>query len=1000
MKIKNFFNAFILSLAVFSASNISFANQVEDANKISIEPKLGSKDMITTLTIKATNADPNSPVMKNAEKYGYYTSNITQSSNSLISNKALENYINKSIQPFLIILSVVLIIIIFAFLKGDKEKVKDYTVSTLLHSIAFFGTLGGVNSAIGGFVLGILISITASSSAVGFGTVKSYVNDSAVNDIEQYYSYPEGDNEFINITDIGIAEKRTLQYKVALLHSKSEFKNFTVSEYAEYFKEVEDLKAFESESLIVGSLKGYSLQAPVKNTPFLSFSKDKFNHPAVVADFKFASDPYQKGDMFNTSGDYRISSVKEVMSSSSFDTFGSFNNLFTSYKTAFDNGSVDISKTIKDDLTSVYAEEILGTLDSINNESSTSNELVDNAEFLTNFIGAKLKGLDNEKTALKIYNMGQDIYLNALHIQCLENDEKRKSSVQNFNKFINSNKNILDAVIDSNVNFECIIPKDGTFIYLGFNESTDADKIKEANNSLKAFKEAGTTLYKIIDNAKLIALSNYISKNYDAIEKIKFYEDFGLGGLFSTLDAVSGAGYAAFKVSSASRADISISNYNMNPDLYVYEDAVFGIEEDDLNNVSENDRKAVNSHFHNLKTASYYNGKNVLKKFNIDDFKLAQQSSKSTGSQKLVDEMLSALMLGLDNNFKYAASLPQNLTIREGLEFCKVSGNCDSIYQPSIYEVQVNSGKQLALTGFYCLIGVNTIKVASSTLDISGTQGLVGKATTAVKGVAKGIKAVLAGAEVIASTYETPCTLALISGLTMGYILPVFQQAAGNISLMLIVYPIMFLLTVGPVVVMISFLLLNFGSKDIIKEYFMRILGYLVQVYLFVPIVLLIMFFYSQSAYQLIRMLLANGFSTSSNLITMCATMIVIVVVIITLASKIFEFLQTAQNTIASVMKLNSRFDTSAESKFIQGASATVIAKELTSNGNLTFNRVADLLGKNKDIIDTAQANNKNFANMAKKAFENKTPAELEVLMKDPAVKKLYDFHKGNENKE
>lgn len=1004
MKIKNLFQAFVLSLAVFSAGNFAFANQVQVDEKISTEPALGSHDITTTILINSLNDKENSSPKTTAAKYGYVDSKVSGERNTIISNTAIDKYLEMMLGPFFITLIIVLSFAIFSYLKGDTKKGKDLTISSATHGIAFFGLIGGVNSFIGGFIISLVISITASGSGLGFGVVKESVSSKYVNDTNQYYKLASGDNEFVSILEIAIAEKRTLQFRSSFLQDKNEFEDLSVKQYAEYFKEIESFGANELFNtngsigrIFHGQFTGYDLVAKVKEQPFYSFSKDKYNHPAVVASFRFANDFNEESSEYNGADYSRQNMLEQIMEHNQFNFMNHLSNIQEKVKVDLEAGSNKYLDSSYKDITDQISKSMLASIETVYNENSTDNELVDNAEFMLNIIAAKFKGIDKQKTILKIFNEAKKLSMNALNLQCVMNDERRRMFDMDFQKFITSNKDMNKAVLDSKVNLECIIPQDGKFIQLGYNELTESEEIKNAVNELKSFKEAGTILYKIIDNAKSIALSNFISKNYNSIERINYYQKFGLAGLFPTLEATTSAGYAAFKISSSNRADIVIDNSSMAQGVYFYQDAVFGFEEDDLNAISEKDMEYAFSHYHNLNTAPYFNSKNVVKKFNMDDLKLAQQQSKSDGSEKIIDEMLGKVMLGFDNIFKYSAALPQNLTIREGLLFCETDGNCDSIYKPSLYEVQVNGGKVITENSFYCLLAVNTIKATSRLLDVSNTQGLIGKAKAGVKFAAKALKVAVVGAEIVASTYETPCTLSLISGLTMGYITPIFQTAAGTVSLMVIVFSIIMMIKVGPVIVATSYILSISGHSDILKDYFMRILGYILQIYLFVAIILMVMWLYSLPPYQLIRMLLGAGFSNEATIITMIATLIVVVIVVITLGMKIFSLLQTFLNDIFAALRINNRVDTSADTKIMQAATGTMIAKQLTSTGTLTFGKAAELLSKNKENIATAQENEKNISKMAKDAFSGKSQKELDVILKDPEAKKLYDFYKENE---
>lgn len=997
MKTKNIFKILFLSLTLFSVGNFSVANTIKDVEKVELKKELGKNDLQGSIIVSQSPNDKDSTVAKKAKELGFEQEIVTDS--QAYTNDSISNYIKLSMPYFIIIIIVASIFCAFAFAYPNNEyskKGKDLLIPIFTHSVSYFGLLGGTGSLLGGFFLTLFLSVAATSNGWTWGIIKNKVADSYLIDTKQFHKLPAGDKEFNSFLDAATGEKRTLQARVALLHDKPELRDLSVNEFAEYFTEIAEYKVEKTESL-TGFISGYNFIAKTKEQPFYSFGKDNLNYPAETLSINYATANDAESQDLNVDAYSRRGIITKIVDVQSYDTFSLFNELEANIKTDLDAGNsnylnADYKKSID-----IIEKDMTQTMNAFYEENDGDNQLVDDAEFIYNFIKAKYKGLDKNMSALKYFKRGREISKLELDIHCTQNSEAKKFTDQNFNKFINSTKRVSDAVLDSKVNFECILIENGKFVQLGFDETKDAAKIKEAVNTLKAYKEAGNILYKIVNAAGSISMANFVAENYNAMEELRQYERLGAVGLLAGLRVTTNAGYAAYKLNSSNRADIIINN-NFSNNLLIVEDAIFGMSDEDLFKTSEKEKEYALSHFNKLNRQAYYNSNVNLKKFSIDDFKLAEQSGKSEASNEIVDSMLSVALLGLDNTAKYAAALPQNLSITEGLAFCRIKGNCDNIYKPSLYEIQVNAGKEYAQTGFACLAAIYTIKGVSKTLDVSSTQGLIGKVAVVAKTAAKGIKAAVVGAEIIASTYETPCTVTLIAGITMGYITPIFQIAAGSITVIIITISFILLIIVGPVVVLASFVMSFFGNTTILKDYYMRLAGYLLQTFIFGPVVLIVMFIYSMPLHHFVRMLLSYGYSSSSTgIMTMLFTLLIVFTVITTLSMAAFKLISTFINDISGALRMPQRIDSSSDMRLASIAVSSSIGSQLASNAKMTISNLANLASTNSEENKRLEENQKAINELSKKYFEGKTEKDLETDFKDPKIKKLYEDFKNSE---
>lgn len=963
----------IIFLTAFLSLN-SFA--VEEEKK-----DLPENDLVADIFIQITDNDS---AKKYAAEKGFVLDENKNNNLSKIINEKVYDYFENALTIFAILFAILVvgIMIKIASQKRRGNKIKSSLFPFATDVVLFVSSLGGTKSLLFGFitVLGILIS--SKGNGLLTDTFSSY-NEKISSDKKETVIVPNNNTEFKSIVDIAIAEKRTLQARIVKLSNASDYKDLSVNEFAKQIKSLEKFTAEKQENFS-GSTNQFTINSPVVEQPWYSFGKDTQNYPAIVSKIAFKDGISNEAQELNVNQESRSSLVNSLLQNNSLDTFAIYQKLSGEYKAAIESGNtnVDLKKYVPEISKAMYEE-----VNNIAGDYESTSELVSDATFLFGFMSSKYKGLDNKNTLLKIY---KDITLSsdaALNLHCSNRESLRKNQIAAFEKFTSSSKNVLDALIDSKVDQDCLTIKDGNWFLYGYTEESQSAEMKSAMVDLKAKVEAGNALFNIVNVAKSQAQNKFINNYKDIDEQISRNERLGMANALSYLDTMAELNYSFHKLKVAhNQLDI----FNNISSKFIVEEALFGLTEEDKNSYSENDRKIILDKFKVINLKYLYDSDIVLNKVNTDSIMLTESSSVSY-MQDLGESVFSYLVLGMDDTLKYAFGTPLELNISRGIEYCE-RNDCSHIYKPTIYEIQKFGGRELASTSFMCLVTTYTVRNANELLDVSAQATIGGKFLSILKATGgKVIKVALSAANAVGQTYEPLCLTGLVVGITAGYVAPAMQALVGIFIVVGLVASIIVLGFFAPIasIINLSVNIFNFGSEgysnNITKKYLIMLFGSLLLLAFFTAIALIVI---SLMAYQPQDLLIAlSNFGYEQSLMMYITSLIVIVIITTGLTTLFIGLLAKLLSSISNALAIHAAIDSTGDNKIIQMSVGNMIATKITGIAQSGLGTIASLIEKNNKEKDLINSNDRKLYEAAKQAFNNE-----KVDINDEGAKKLKEL--------
>lgn len=960
----------------------SFAIEEEKDNK-----KLGEDDLVADFII---NVNPSDSVKRYAVKNGFKESNIEENNLMKIYNeKVKDSYIDHILTVFFILFAVCIIFAIAKIAAQRKNNSNSNTGSSFLSIsgdlLVFLSSFGGITSLFGTAVFIVILYIAKMNNGLLGDTFDAYSNAVSKENSSQII-VADTPNEFNNIADIAIAEKRTLQARIVKLLGANDYKDLSVNEFAKTLSELEKFKAGKDESWN-GFTNSYSIISPSVEGNWYSIGKDTQNYEAFVSTIKFKNERDFTSGELNISNDSRSSIVKDIVAAESMDTFAVYEKLKSEYKSALESGktNIDLEKYVPEIEKAIYSD-----VNNFTGEYESTSELVNDATFLFDFAASKYKGLDNNNTVLKFY---KDLSLSAdaaLELHCSNRESLRKNKISAFEKFTSSGKDVQDALIEArDMDFDCLTIKDGSWKLYGFNEDKESEKMKAVMIDFKSKTLAGTALYNIINSAKSRAQNKFINANKDIGENIDNAQRIGMAGAMANLDTIGEMNFSIHKIRN-SKSALDITN-NISQ-KFIAEEALFGLTEEDKNSYSINDRKSVLDKFNQLNLRYLYDSEVVLNKVNTDSIILNETSSVST-AKDIGESVLSAVMLGTDGILKYSLGTPHELNISKGIEYCE-KNDCSGIYKPSLYEIQVFGGKELAETSFICLSTIYGVRAANELLDVSAQATIGEKFLSLGKGfVGKGLKVALGSANAVGEVYEPVCLTTLVVGITSGYVAPTFQKVMGIFIVATLLITLIALVVFAPFAPLINAAtnivnIDNGYNSGITKNYLKMVFGYLILLTFFTPLVLIVLSFMAYQPYSLFTSIIK--FTGEDSLLMVMISVALVVILSSAMIMLIVSMLPKLLNAIAGALNINTRISDVGESKLVQISTGSMIATKVAGFANASFGTLTNVLQQNNREKEIIQNNEKKLLDIATKKLEEATANGSDI--KDEGVKKLKDL--------
>jgi Na+-transporting methylmalonyl-CoA/oxaloacetate decarboxylase gamma subunit len=973
-KMKSILSKFLIIFFTAFISLNSFAVEEEKND-------LPEDDLVSDVIIQVTD---NEFAKKYAAEKGFVIDENKDNYLSKIINEKIYDYFENALTIFVILFAIfaVIIAVKIASQKRRGNKIKSSIIPFSIDVLIFVSSIGGTKSFIFGFVSVLAIMISASSNGL-LKDVFSTADEKISNDKNETVIVPNNNTEFKSIVDIAIAEKRTLQARIVKLSNASDYKDLSVNEFAKKIKDLEKFTAEKQEN-IFGTTNQFTINSPVVENSWYSFGKDTQNYPAIVSKIECKDGILDEAQELNVNQKSRASLVNSLLQNNSLDPFPVYQKLYSEYKAAIESGNtnVDLKKYVPEISKAMYED-----VNNITGDFESTSELVSDATFLFGVVSCKYKGVDNNNTILKIYKDINNSSHEAFNLHCSNRESLRRNQIAAFEKFTSSSKNVLDALIDSKVDQDCLTIKDGKWVLYGYTEETQSAEMKSAMIDNKAKVEAGNALFNIVNVAKSQAQNKFINNYKDIDEKISRNERLGMANALSYLDTMAELNYSFHKLKVAHN-QLEISN-NISS-KFIVEESLFGLTEEDKNSYSENDRKVILDKFKMMNLKYLYDSDIVLNKVNTDSIMLTESSSVSY-MQDLGESVFSYLVLGMDDTLKYAFGTPLELNISRGIEYCE-KNDCSHIYKPTIYEIQKFGGRDLASTSFMCLVTTYSVRNANELLDVSAQATIGGKFLSILKATGgKVIKVALSAANAVGQTYEPLCLTGLVVGITAGYVAPAMQALIGIFIVIGLVASIIVLLFFSPAAPFTNLAvnIFNLGSEgyssNITKKYLIMLFGSLLLLAFFTAIALIVI---SLMAYQPQDLLIAlSNFGYEQSLMMYITSLIVIVIITTGLTTLFIGLLAKLLSSISNALAIHAAIDSTGDNKIIQMSVGNMIATKITGIAQSSLGTIASLIEKNNKEKDLINSNDRKLYEAAKQAFNNE-----KVDINDEGAKKLKEL--------
>lgn len=519
-----------------------------------------------------------------------------------------------------------------------------------------------------------------------------------------------------------------------------------------------------------------------------------------------------------------------------------------------------------------YKEDFVAAFRSVEPEIMKFESDAQRVEITSSALGlyaARLHGIDKDESMIRVYNWLDKPAIDWISVNCADstfNYNIQKSALAALNT---SSVGLYSDIKNwGQLNKACILPNGKKYDMLTMDNVNDIAAIKVKYINAKSHAQALKIVYNIINLAGKDAYREVVGDISNS-NTLAFKKQLaGVVGLPMQLTEIINSKHS--KEVSTNRIDNAVAytyaNATKDNNNFVDEVAVFGTP-DNKNYVKESDQKEVLGSFREMKFAALFDN-NSLATGNIASLNQYETNIKNGITDAIYDNFVDILSGPMDDALKAAGALPPNMSISEGLAYCKRTG-CKETFKPSIYETVVISGKRFRDAGMKCLAaaavakGVNNLADIGGSVNAGGSAG-VGNAANGAKLGGKVIKAATASAAAVAETVEMPCYIMVTTGFVNGDIMPMMFSVSlvfAYLGQIVLIYGLMFML---PISVLWDAVTRRHEMKVKVGKHFLGtfILSYVILAGTFLTFSVLLL-----PAYYIVRLLLDYGFGIEAGLI-------------------------------------------------------------------------------------------------------------------------------------